>query len=276
MPRIDKSEPRQLFILRRAFWLGQVRRSDVVSAWDVSASQAYADMADAIRTWPDFLELTGKGRGSAITPRHGCPVPAPASSETIFRLLEAGQPESITGIPRRTEKPGITFIDRRHHAYLPPADILDRLLRSLILGLPLRLLYTGMRRGESARWRPVTPCGIDRSSQRWRLYGLTPEGKMRTFVLSRISGIDSIHDADGKMPRPVSLSRTGIRYQVALNPDLTESQRQAAEHDLDIRNGCITIPEMDVFEFLLANGRAKVDSAAVCWPVIVDMKREQS
>ncbi len=260
----------ELFVLRRAVRYGLVTRRDVLEAFGrMGTTKATLAMDYAAAHWPAALERTGK----AVRLRENPEIPPEARETQLVECLENGWLEfRHTGL-REQELPAERV---RWTAAAPQKPgVVTEVVTAIVRQRPVRILYVGLRRGETARWRLVYPAGLERMGDQWRLLAQdleAPDYPMRTFVLPRIF---DARCSDAKLPKDI-IRQSGENHvepvPVRFNPDLTDDQRAALAHELGIRNDAVALPRRGVFEYFRRFSDEPVNPDAV-WPPIFRVKK---
>ena len=259
-----------LFVLRRAWRMGQCRRADVDEAFGTenSPNRASKIIKQAVARWSSHL-LYLPHRGVFPNTRAACPEPARA--EVVLDLLARRAPPQETGLLPGDGVPFLHPSPKPSRAATDAATqaVLDAALRNA----PLDILYVGLRRYESARWRHVWPRAMECTGLHWRLHAQDLDDAARgypikTFVLARVLGArttsDWVRPADF---RPKEVLHDRSRLRVHLSPSLTPDQVTAIENQFDIHEGKMTWPRSALHSFRREFTESQVPPDVV-WPVI--------
>ena len=261
-----------LFVLRRAFLFGVCRRADVNRAFDTHSSPNRAGkiLKWATIRWPAMLLYAPK-RG--VFPRDGVPTPPEARASAILELLERGADPRQTGI-----FPGEGVPILRPEPMKPTAgsDLATQVvLEACLQEKPLRMLYVGMRQGETARWREIVPRGLEFTGLYWRLHAQDLGDKekdwpMKVFVLARIlEALPSNRKIDPSF-RPRFVTKTHQRFRVSFSEHLTEDQCRALSILWGIQDGKLRLPRHGVYDFQ-RNYTDIPPPSDIVWPPITRM-----
>lgn len=253
------------FVLKRAFRLGRVTRADVRAAYpELGYSTAGLVLRRALSTWP--LHLCRNGRSVVPLRRQG--PPDAASEGELMRALETGRLEMrYTGF-RPEELP---MRQVRWVASQPPkSGVLTTIARAIGSEQALELRYVGLRLGESARWRPVYPLGLEQMAQQWRLVAQcleTPGYPVKVFVLSRIfDAAEMAGDLPGDFFAQTDDDRE-LALKVVFDRRLTEDQKTALSNEFNLQQGRIRLPQRARWEFERQMGHADPHEHVI-WPPI--------
>lgn len=259
-----------LFVLRRAWLFGVCRRSHVDRAFGTARSpnRGSAILEGALKAWPQHLiRLPHKG----VFPNRNVQSPPLAMASLILDLLAQGAPPQQTaifaddGVPilKPEPKPSRAMSEAATHI------VFDAALREQ----PVRILYVGLRAGETARWRPVWPRAWEHTGLFWRLHAQDIEASaqgfpIKVFLLARI--LDARQMGAREMPRdfrPRQIVRTERHLKVFLSETLTPDQAAVMRNQLDIRDGVMTIPDHAAHAFK-REFADEPSSPDIVWPVI--------
>lgn len=259
-----------LFVLRRAFLLGVCRRADVNRACgtEFSPNRATTILQTAVSRWPNLLFAIPR-RG--VFPRADAACPDEAKASHILALIAQGAESRETGV----------FPDDGTPILMPkpkPARALHEAATQLVLDAalhekPVRILYVGLRRGESARWRRVWPRAMEFTGLQWRIHAQDMDAPaqgfpIKVYMLSRIMDAQRLPEKDappGFMPK--AFVRQDRVLRVSLSEDLTADQAQAIRNGFDIRDGLMTWPDYALHEFRRDFTREPPNHDIV-WPTI--------
>lgn len=267
---------RDVFILRRAAWVGAVTRRDLVEAFGISAPQATKDLAAVIKKYPDVLERQRERGGVGL--KIGAPVPEEASATRILELFRHGGSLRETGLHAHE----LEVLVCPGKPYVLPEPALSVLLKAAVGGHPLQIGYTGLRKGESMRLRRVLPMMLEFTGKKWRFTAFDldmDEPEEKTFVMARVTEVHFVPHSRplaAKVKKLLECWRTrgdSKNFEVILNENLTADQRVVVERELGVRGSMVMLNERDAFEFrrLYCDERP---GREVVWPVIVSIKQK--
>lgn len=257
-----------LFILRRAWRIGKVTRADVARAFGTERSPATTArlMEAAVRAWPAHIYWRKK-RG--ILPMHGAQCPPEASASRVLDLLARGAPARETGI---FEDDGVLML---RHEPLSSNGMTEsatgHVLDAVLKDEPVEILYVGLRRGESARWRRIWPSAIEHTGLYWRILAQDLDAKdfrIKTFVLSRV--LDAKPMRSDNIPkgfRRLTTVRQNLRLRVHFNEALTSDQQVVLRHGFGIgHDGIMSWPEHSLYDLKRVWSDAPPQEGIV-WPI---------
>lgn len=260
-----------LFVLRRTLWIGNCRRADVDRAFGTAKSpnRGTAILHAACAQWFHLLYKDGK---KGVFQRDGVMRPPEASAQTLMKLIAENATPSITGIFPEESLPFLLPPDKAALTINPNA--MDVLFSSAIHQNPIRILYVGLRRGESARWRNVWPRAMEFNGLQWRLRAQDMAAGEKGYPIKVFSvpRIFDAHPLETKRNTPKdfqarNLVKTQRAMRVHLSESLTPDQVQAIENEWGIRDGIMQLPDYGWFEFRKQFTNEHVNPDIV-WPVI--------
>lgn len=305
----------RLFILRRCLWLGRAQRSDVLRAFGKTASAVTASRAidDAVHMYPSIIARKPKWVEKINHAKIPDILRPLTDARCMMRLIQSDEnnfkeigllPNEINFVKTRIRHNVLTPFDSASHQFdIDP--ILDIVLRASILNERIDILYVGLKVGEKARWRSVTPVVINDFDGQWRVYAHDLESSgfpLKHFVIPRI--LDARISFE-KNPKKLHLQTGTVktsRYHVTLNPEMTSDQKKAIGRELGInKDGEIFLSDDALFDFKKkwlessitgglsfgANGAnsagqnngAKIESGGLeqsrfVWPLITDLEKK--
>ena len=144
---------------------------------------------------------------------------------------------------------------------------------------PFEILYVGLRRGESARWRTVWPRALEFTGMFWRIHAqdlenTDAERPIKTFLLARV--LDARPASHWRAPAgfvPRALVRDRRRLRVHLSDALSADQAAAVRNQLDIQDGVMSWPDHALHTFR-REFTAQAVPADVVWPVITRLEED--
>lgn len=265
-----------LFVLRRAWLVGRCRRADIDQAFGTgrSPNRASKIIAQALREWGEVLYRSAR---IGVFPNRRLPVPAPARAGAILDLLARNAPPQETGLFPDDGVPLLKPTPVPAGAMSESAT--QAILEAALRHEPLEILYVGLRRGESARWRTVWPRALEFTGLIWRIHAqdlddAAGDYPIKTFVLARV--MDARVAVDWKPPegfRPRAVVRDRLRLRVHLSDALTADQARAVCKQLDIRDGVMMWPDHALHAFRREFTALPV-SPEIVWPVITNVEPE--
>jgi predicted DNA-binding transcriptional regulator YafY len=229
---------RLTFVETRLFWLGQVSRGDIVERFDVSLSQASADIARYVSLNPEGVDYDRSAK-RYVTRDGFRPVFAAPSAQGLLgelRLVEEGllpadqtvtgsvPPFDATPVPERA-------ID---------ATVLREVLRAIRQGRALDCFYQSMSRPQRTP-RTIEPHAIAYDGFRWHTRAFDRDsGEFRDFVLGRLSRPKLAGPAGSTMAADTDWNSV-VELNIAPHPGLTPAQAKAVALDYGMTRGSVRL-----------------------------------
>lgn len=270
MPKLNSLEV-ALFALRRAWLVGLCRRMDIERAWCVGNQPLLADrlVKESALAWRTYLRrVPYKGLYPRLEERR----PPEVGASVIMGLLARGASARETGLfPGELQ----VLVPEQGLIRAMSEQANEVLLDALIHGRAVRVLYVSSREGERALWRTLMPQALEfTGTPQCRLHAQDLEAQgapSKTFVLARIFEVqpaDKRFEGFGPALLPADvLYRAKKHLRVKLNERLTPDQRQAAEHELGIKDGVVQVPAREVETFRRLHGKPEPLAGEV-WPTV--------
>ena len=233
-------ERRLAFVEDRLFWLGRVKRSDLVDRFDVSMSQASGDLGRYLTLNPKGVDYDRVAKryvaGAGFRPVLSKPDALRFLGE--LRLVEAGlMPESLT-ITGSVPPFATTPVPERKI----DAPLVRTILQAISTHSSVAIVYQSMSRPEPAQ-RTIEPHAFAFDGFRWHARAFDREtDQFRDFVLGRMANV--------RLGGPASRSATDdvdwnifVDLQIGPHPGLTVAQAKAISLDygLEGAKGTITV-----------------------------------
>lgn len=262
------AKERSLFLLRRAIWTGSATRADLLRAFGIGTNQASIDIRRALNLdWREHLKREGGKERGAIVPRNERPFPLEASATTMMQLFEMNADHRVTGI----FEDELNIMTRAMNVNRGNDASLSRIIHATLSARIVRILYVGLKRGETATWRNVLPRALEFTGRQWRVLAqdMGNEGALRTFVIPRILNVEM---SDMKIPRGFRIIRPDnvpSAYTVTLNSNLTKDQVSAIKAEFGINeDNRMLINERNIYEFMKLYCEDRTNVQEITWPVI--------
>ncbi|MFN4328770.1 MAG: hypothetical protein ACK4FF_07835 [Limnobacter sp.] len=264
-----------IFVLRRAWTLGKCDREAVDRAFGTGGSPARASkiLGDATRH-PSGSLMWVKRVG--VVPKHGAACPAEASIDLILEKIARGEPPQSTGI---FDDDGVGIVRPKIRALSTLSEAATRVVvEGALRDEPIQILYVGLKKDETAKWRTVWPCTLEYTGKGFRLHAHDlndPEAQypVKLFLLSRILDAQKLDVKATKKSLDQKFVRRGhigadVSVHVSLNQLLTPDQEKVVRHELGINaSGKVRIPRHLLYEFRKENEGLK-SSALQVWPLL--------
>lgn len=262
---------REIFIIRRAFWTGRAQRGDVVRAFDVSPNLASMAIGEAATSWRSHVRRVGR---MGISPLPGVPTPDIASASTMLQLFERHASQRETGIfPEE-----LTVFCGTSPIYRGDENTTESLLRACLNHTPVEILYVGLRKAETARWRLIVPVALDFTGAQWRLSAADADkecSQVKTFALARILGVRAATRSAKDTGIATGAHGELTTYKVTLSSELTPDQVRAVRQEYEINSGGrMRLRKNIEFEFKRDFCLKRPPLQHITWPVFIDIAEE--
>lgn len=249
------------FIVRRAFRHGSVSRAELLKAIDISSATATRIMSHAIASLGHLLERNGHD----LMPKPLAECPSYASELDLLKQLDTvGNDPSITGL-FENELP-ITYVSWTNS--MPPrAGTLQIIVNAIQRRKQIDIVYVGLKLDQQPQSRKILPLGLEKMNDQWRVVAQDMEDKnfpIKIFVLPRIM-VASMSRVSTRIPYVKGHEDSKSELIVTLNYKLTPHQKQVFEHELNIKNGKVTVATRSMHEFKRRFTNTPVSENAV-WP----------
>lgn len=269
----DRSEAISLFVLRRAWLFGLCTRTDINRAMDLGKGETNTRVARnamllAVSGYPGYLKHINR---TGVFPATERQAPPNVSAETILDLLARNAPPIVTGVfPEEL----MTMVQAPLPSRASRPNVTQLILRSGVKGEPLRILYAGLRSGETARWRRILIRAFEHTGLYWRVKAQdmdAPGYPIKSYVLGRILDAEQLDSRDVFKEKPDFVKRSIIKktsmLKVFFADALTPDQKQGIANQFGIEaDGTLKWPEYAVHDFCRENG-PKQDSSTIVWPL---------
>jgi hypothetical protein len=224
---------RLTYIDFRLYFLGELRRADIIERFQTGSAGATRDVALYRQLVPANLDFDGGAKVYRPTPEFRPLFEHPAHRALTALSRGFGDLDGGVGAPLvRCEFP--TSISR------PRVDVLAPVTRALNLQKPLKLTYLSRSSGLSDR--EVVPLGLVDTGVRWHLRGFDRQtASFRDFVLTRISRAEVIDDVVGAhetADHDVQWSRV-INLELVPHPSV--DRPDVVEADYEMTNGSLRL-----------------------------------
>ena len=261
-------EDSSLFVLRRAWLFGICRRKDIDAVFGTASTPARASriIKKALAQYPLFLQWH---KNHGIRPNPDVKVPHEATATVIMRLLSEGKEVKETGIfpsdglPRLMPQPLEVSEERER--------LLQSILQASLKDQPLEILYVGLRKGETARWRRVWPSALEFTGMQWRLHAQDMDDQkavIKVYVLGRILDARYLTQAVDKTFSRRKIIAERAHFRVELNPELTPEQQTVLRQNFGIdAQQRMSWPSYALHEFKRDYAEMPVSKDTV-WPII--------
>lgn len=225
------AEARFEFLEFRAYWHGRFNRSDLITQFGVSQTQASMDLKAYQALAPGNLTYDGTEK----TYR-----PSPVFQPIFLEITADSFLTPLLSIATGVVEPSATWlkvIPAVHVAPVPARGVAPHILKSVIQaidhGEALEVLYQSMSAPEPA-WRGIEPHAYAHDGFRWHVRAFCQTSRIfKDFLLSRI--IDC-REAHCHMPRASKRENdldwhSEVTLLITPHPDLSEAQRTVIRLD---------------------------------------------
>jgi hypothetical protein len=231
-------ERRLAFIEERLFWLGEVNRTDLVSRFGVSMSQASVDIARYLALNPPGLVYDKSAKRYVAGERFKPVLAKPNASRFLgeLRLVDVG----ILAVEETMLGTAIPF----DATPLPERPVDPFVLRAILWAIrtrhALEVAYQSMSRPEPGR-RTIEPHALAYDGFRWHTRAFDHQTReFRDFVLGRLTKPKPAGEA-GSNPTDDADWQSFVDLVIAPHPKLTPAQTRAIANDYGIQDGSTTI-----------------------------------
>ena len=230
--RVWARNVRYEFMEWKLFWEGQLNRSDLEAAFDISTPQASVDLKNYRGLAEGNVEYDSTAKsfvpGAAIRPRFLVPS-ADRLLLQLLALMSGALPRDVVWfktLPAIDMAPDVA----RH---VDP-ECLRLILGAMRSRSALRIRYQSLT---NSRWRVIAPHALAFDGARWHVRAWACDHKdFRDFVLSRIDEFGGAEAASYEPADDVEWHTT-ITLRVLPHPGLTDDQRRAIERDYGMVDG---------------------------------------
>ncbi len=258
------------FIVRRVYRHGSLIRKDIEQAFGVSTPSASRFITEALAIYPQHLLR----KGHRVLAKTLSEAPSFANEAELLETLNQGcqHHEDLMALTKHTglfpyELP-LVYVSWTNSLPTKPG-ILTTIIRAIPRHDFLKIVSVTLNRGEQKRERIISPVGLEKMNDQWRLIAQDmekPGCPIRVFVLSRILHAEVI--VKYKKPKdfvPYGESDKKNRIYARLNPAYTKDQQAILSHELNIKDGVVTVASRSEFEFRRRFSEIPPSETAV-WP----------
>lgn len=225
---------RLTFIDFRAYFLGEVRRMDIIERFNVATAASSRDLAY-------YKELGGKIELNQRTKTH---LPEPDFQPIFKHSIETALTALSKGFGETDELAGKSLIQCTsiHQLNQPPIDILAKVSRAIYQKTPLRILYHSFRSGR--RDREIVPFALIDGGDRWHVRAYDRLRKeFIDFVLTRIEAAELLI---GHLVLENETAAHDIQWnrivELELAPHPSSDSPHIVEMDYNMKNGLLKVP----------------------------------
>jgi hypothetical protein len=209
-------------------------------------------------------------------PNTNIPCPPEASIDLILNKIARGEPSQSTGI---FDDDGVGILRPK---IIQTSTLTENATKIVIQAAlrdePLQILYVGLRRNESARWRSLWPCALEFTGKSFRLHAhdiddAAQNFPVKVFLLPRILDARNLEVKGIKRLLPETFVRQSrvkidVNLRVFMNEALTTDQEKVARHELGVApSGQMSWPSHSLYEFRRDNEGIR-PSTDIVWPLL--------
>lgn len=273
---------RQVFILRRATWVGRCKVADITEAFGIVPQVASRDLIRAAKTWTiEGRAVLAHQRGEVIR-LLGQPEHPQAGPLVMLELLRRSAPFQESGL---REHECLTLQQPLQGVQASSQESLSAILRSLVRlgavsGRPiqrtLEIDYVGLKVGDTLRTRWIAPVGLEFDGGQVRLWAhdLQASGyPLKSFVISRIAAARlSARPMPADFSPDLALPRESVTLQAVFDERLTQDQCAAFARELNLdERGQTRVARHRVFHVQRLYAQSGFSSEAI-WPPLLSLK----
>lgn len=225
------TEARYEFLEYRAYWHGRFNRSDLITQFGVSQTQASMDFKAYQDLAPGNLVYDGTER----TYR-----PSDRFRPLFFQISADSYLMPLLSLAAGAVEPSGTWlktIPEFHVSPMPARGVSPEVLRSIVRGLEYALavevLYQSMSAPEPG-WRWIEPHALAHDGFRWHVRAFCQRsGTFKDFVLSRILDVRTASEKRHARSTPADDAawHSTVTLQICPHPALSQAQRTAIRQD---------------------------------------------
>ncbi len=220
---------RLCFLENHLFWLGFIRRNDVVQRFEIGMQRASADIKEYLRL----------NRGALIYDRKRKLYRARRNLKPLF-----GKPTLETGLELlkqqpRASGPWVASVSLPVRQTNP--IVAQQVFRATVQGKSLRIRYASLN-SSSFRWRWISPHAFAFDGYRWHARAFCHEDKaFKDFVLGRIADTGEEGKPAARSDDDVEWTQTS-RLILAPAKGMKPAEIRALELDFGLRRRRLTVP----------------------------------
>lgn len=218
---------RLVHIERLAYWRGWLRRGDLCARFEISISQASADLAAYMRLNPGALHYDSSAKQYVGAPNMSCRLVMPTLEDALPFI-------AVSKLAALSEDDQIVRIDLPHRR-VPPRAARD-MIRAIANKLSLEIYYFSIH-SATEQWRRISPHALAHDGYRWHVRAWCHQGEeYKDFVLGRIGKTRSLA-SESVSSKPDEDWITWVTLHLQPYRQLSSVQRKAIEHDYAMSGG---------------------------------------
>jgi hypothetical protein len=224
---------RLAFLELRAFFTGELRRSDIEDRFGIKPAASSRDLALYRESAPNNLEYDAAGR--CYRPSGSFEPIFPFNPDRVMAWLLQGYGDGLDlGLKQAAPCEGPGQLTK------PDLRVLGRITRSMCAKRPIRMNYLSLSSG--AMRRDVVPVALADNGLRWHVRAYDRNrARFGDFVLTRISNVQEL-DAQAAESELLSADEQWARMvEMELVPHPGLDHPEAVEADYAMHDGCLRI-----------------------------------
>jgi WYL domain len=252
------------FIVRRAFRHGSASRADLMKAIDISSATATRIMSETIIKHGHILQRNGHD----ILPKPLAKCPSYADEADFLTSIDMGKTDPVSTGLFEDEIP-IIHVSWTNSMPLRPGT-LQTIMTAIQRRKQIDIVYIGLTLDQQPRNRKILPLGLEKMNDQWRVVAQdmeSPDFPVKVFVLPRIMAA-SMSISSTRIPYVKGHTDLQSKLAVILNQKFTSHQKQVLEHELNVKDGKISVTTRSLHEFKRRFADTPT-SKNIVWPPLV-------
>lgn len=224
---------RLAFLELRAFFTGELRRSDIEARFGIKPAASSRDLALYREIAPENLEYDTAGR--CYRPSKSFHPVFDFNADRVLAWLLQGFGDGLDlGLKQAAPCEGPGQLTR------PDLRVLGAVTRSMCARRPIRMSYLSLSSGQKRR--EVVPVALADNGLRWHVRAFDRDrGRFGDFVLTRISKVQELADAAAESELLAADEQWARMVDMELSPHPGIEHREAIEADYGMRGGVLRI-----------------------------------
>jgi hypothetical protein len=224
---------RLAFLELRAFFTGELRRSDIAARFGIKPAASSRDLALYREVAPGNLEYDATGR--CYRPSASFEPVFPFNSDRVMAWLLQGFGDGLDlGLKQAAPCEGPGQLNK------PDLKVLGSITRSMCAKRPVRMNYLSLSSG--AKRRDVVPVALADNGLRWHVRAYDRErGRFGDFVLTRISKVNELAEQARESELLGADEQWARMVEMELAPHPGLKHPQVIESDYGMEGGCLRL-----------------------------------
>lgn len=224
---------RLAFLELRAFFTGELRRSDIEARFGIKPAASSRDLALYREVAPGNLEYDAVGR--CYRPSGSFEPVFPFNSDRVMAWLLQGFGDGLDlGLKQVAPCEGPGQLTK------PDLMVLGSITRSMCAKRPVRMNYLSLSSGEKRR--DVVPVALADNGLRWHVRAYDRDrGRFGDFVLTRISKVQELADQANESELLGADEQWARMVEMELVPHPGINHPKGVEADYAMHDGCLKI-----------------------------------